>query len=197
MKKILALLLALSFVFALVACSNVKDTTSEPDTSMETSKPNMSNKDNAIENLITVPNVIGMSFEDGKKLLESSGFVVEFKKVNKFITLTKYPNLNIHEIFEQSLTAGLVCDKNTKIEIKYMSEEPDFEYVVNENGKINIIGVSAYYSLEKILIIPENYNGKDVEKIIVDSIYLPEGWELRIPSVVEIIGATKIKITRY
>ena len=33
MKRILALLLALTLVFALVACSNEKDTTSEPDTS--------------------------------------------------------------------------------------------------------------------------------------------------------------------
>ncbi len=33
MKKILSLLLAITFVFALVACDNKKDTTSEPDTS--------------------------------------------------------------------------------------------------------------------------------------------------------------------
>ena len=69
MKRILSLLLALTLVFALVACSNEKDTTSEPDTSTtqtetesssdaetpsnstptastETSKPTTSNKDN-------------------------------------------------------------------------------------------------------------------------------------------------------
>lgn len=38
MKKILSLLLALTIVFALVACSNEKDTTSEPDTSTPTTQ---------------------------------------------------------------------------------------------------------------------------------------------------------------
>lgn len=183
MKKALSLVLVLIMALSLAACGGVSETetTSEISTQPET---------------LVVPNVVGMDKDEAVKLLEGMGFEVEVKRVNIFFISEK--DTAINSVVEQNLNPETVCTKDAKIVLSYASDEPEFEYRVNDDKTITLTILSAWTSKNKTLTIPKEYNSYRVESVVDNVINaVPDDWTVKIPEGVTIIGTANRNVVNY
>lgn len=186
MFSILALLLAL----CVSGCNNANESMTDKKTQANTEI-----------DTVVVPNVIGTNVDEAAKKLEELGLVVEIKKIPLYAVSRQESSLGINEIWSQSIAAGVVCSQKTNITITYVIDF-EFEYVLNTDGTITLTNLITWYSPEKTLTIPIEYDGYQVSAIKDSAIPktltdLFEGWTVKVPKEIDVQQIVDYKIIRF
>lgn len=195
MKKISILFLAfIILIFSFAGCSEKTTTSKDKNTSK--------NSDNSVQNAsstsdtdtVVVPNVVGMDKDEAIKKLEGLGLKVEIMGKNQLLLKDEFKNYNIGEIYEQNIATGTLCKKSTQITLCYVSDKPEFEYIINSDNTIRLVVLSVFLPENKNITIPSKYNNYQVSEIDLTAMQLGEDFTLQIPKNIKIIGQTNCQL---